>query len=124
MSLELAIQENTIALRALIAVMTSAPAAAVLNEAGPAVAQAAEQVNQATNVESITKNQVKKEAPADQGAEAPTYQATADAVTKLARTKGREVTVDVLAQFGASKLPDVQPEQFAALIAACEAAGA
>lgn len=121
MSLELAIQENTIALRALIAVMTSAPAAA-LNEAAPA--QAAEPVNQTTNVEPITKNQVKKEAPADQGAEAPTYQATADAVTKLARTKGREVTVDVLAQFGASKLPEVQPEQFAALIAACEAAGA
>lgn len=55
---------------------------------------------------------------------AVTYQATADAVTKLARTKGREAAVAVLKTFGATKLPDVKPEQFAAVIAACEAAGA
>jgi hypothetical protein len=57
-------------------------------------------------------------------ADAPTYQATADAVTKLARTKGRDAAVAVLSKFGAAKLPDVKPEQFAAVIAACEKAGA
>ena len=56
--------------------------------------------------------------------DAPTYQATADAVTKLARTKGRDAAVAVLNEFGAAKLPDVKPEQFAAIIAACEKAGA
>lgn len=57
-------------------------------------------------------------------ATAPTYQATADAITKLARAKGRDAAIAVLAKFGASKLPDVKPEQFAAVIAACEEAGA
>ena len=57
-------------------------------------------------------------------ADAPTYQATADAVTKLARTKGRDAAVAVLSKFGAGKLPDVKPEQFAAVIATCEEAGA
>lgn len=61
---------------------------------------------------------------ANRPADAPTYQATADAVTKLARTKGRDTAVAVLAKFGAGKLPDVKPEQFAAIIAACEEAGA
>ena len=61
---------------------------------------------------------------ANNPADAPTYQDTADAVTKLARTKGRDAAVAVLSKFGAGKLPDVKPEQFAAVIAACEEAGA
>ena len=61
---------------------------------------------------------------ANRPADAPTYQDTADAVTKLARTKGRDAAVAVLNEFGAAKLPDVKPEQFAAVIAACEKAGA
>lgn len=63
-------------------------------------------------------------AQATETADAPTYQATADAVTKLVRTKGRDAAVAVLNEFGAAKLPDVKPEQFAAIIAACEKAGA
>lgn len=55
--------------------------------------------------------------------DAPTYKATADAVTQLSRTKGRDAAVAVLTKFGAAKLPDVKPEQFAAVIAACEEAG-
>jgi hypothetical protein len=61
---------------------------------------------------------------ANNQAHAPTYQDTADAVTKLARAKGRDAAVAVLARFGAAKLPEVKPEQFAAVIAACEEAGA
>ncbi len=63
-------------------------------------------------------------APSAPVAESVSYQATADAVTKLARTKGRDAAVAVLAQFGAQKLPDIKPEQFAAVVAACESAGA
>lgn len=61
---------------------------------------------------------------ANNPADAPTYQDTANAVTKLARTKGRDAAVALLSKFGAGKLPDVMPEQFAAVIAACEEAGA
>lgn len=53
------------------------------------------------------------------GADAPTYQATADAVTKLARTKGRDAAVAVLNEFGAAKLPDIQPHDFQKVINAC-----
>ena len=51
--------------------------------------------------------------------DAPTYQATADAVTKLARTKGRDAAVAVLNEFGAAKLPDIQPNDFQKVIDAC-----
>lgn len=61
---------------------------------------------------------------ANRPAEAPTYQATADAVTKLAKAKGRDAAVAVLTKFGAAKLPEVKPEDFAAVIAACEEAEA
>lgn len=54
--------------------------------------------------------------------EPATYQDAAAAVTKLSRAKGREAAVAVLQQFEAAKLPDVKPEQFAAVIAACEKA--
>ena len=42
----------------------------------------------------------------------------------VGRCVGRVVGVAVLSGFGAAKLPDVKPEQFAAVIAACEKAGA
>jgi hypothetical protein len=50
------------------------------------------------------------------------YKTTAEAVTKLSRAKGRDAAVAVLKSFGADKLPDVKPEQFADVIAACQAA--
>lgn len=61
---------------------------------------------------------------ANNPADAPTYQATADAVTKLARTKGRDAAVAVLNEFGVAKLPDIQPNDFQKVIDACEKAGA
>ncbi len=48
-----------------------------------------------------------------------TYKEAADAVTKLAQTKGRDAAIAVLGKFGAAKLPDVKPENFAAVVAAC-----
>ena len=58
-------------------------------------------------------------AAATETADAPTYQATADAVTKLARTKGRDAAVAVLNEFGAAKLPDIRPNDFQKVIDAC-----
>jgi ABC-type uncharacterized transport system involved in gliding motility auxiliary subunit len=71
-------------------------------------------------VEPSTTTQV-ADAPAASDSTA-TYQDAAAAITKLSRTKGRDAAVAVLQQFGATKLPDVKPEQFAAVVAAAEAA--
>ena len=86
--------------------------------------QAAEQKPEALTQMTAAEAEKALHGHANNPADAPTYQATADAVTKLARTKGRDIAVAVLAKFGAGKLPDVKPEQFAAVIAACEEAGA
>lgn len=61
---------------------------------------------------------------ANRPADAPTYQDAAAAITKLSKAKGRDAAVAVLTAFGAAKLPDVKPEQFADIIAAAEKAGA
>ena len=97
----------------------------------PCVGQAATETTQAADQkpEALTQMTAAEAEKALHGhannpAGAPTYQDTADAVTKLARTKGRDAAVAVLNEFGAAKLPDVKPEQFAAIIAACEKAGA
>lgn len=87
-------------------------------------AQAAEQKPEALTQMTAAEAEKALHGHANNPADAPTYQATADAVTKLARTKGRAAAVAVLNEFGAAKLPDVKPEQFAAIIAACEKAGA
>ena len=142
MSLEATIQENTNAIRELIAAIkagvptTAAQVAAVVTEAKPTTAAKETTAKKTTPAEKAepaptqpTAEAVaaaapeKKDEPSEQAA-TPNYQATADAVTKLARTKGRDAAVAVLTKFGAAKLPDVKPEQFAAIIAACEKAGA
>lgn len=68
----------------------------------------------------------KAEPSAAKAGEAPaaTYDDAANAVTKLARTKGRDAAIAVLSQFGATKLPEVKPEDFAAVIAAATEASA
>ena len=86
--------------------------------------QAAEQKSETLTQMTAAEAEKALHGHANNPADAPTYQATADAVTKLARTKGRDAAVAVLNEFGAAKLPDVKPEQFAAIIAACEKAGA
>jgi hypothetical protein len=87
-------------------------------------AQAAEQKPEALTQMTAAEAEKALHGHANNPPDAPTYQAAADAVTKLARTKGRDAAVAVLNEFGAAKLPDVKPEQFAAIIAACEKAGA
>lgn len=69
---------------------------------------------------------VESAAPAPQASTAAdpavTYKEAAEAVTKLSRTKGRDAAIAVLKSFGADKLPDVKTEDFAAVVAACQAA--
>lgn len=142
MSLEATIQENTNAIRELIAAIkagvptTAAQVAAVVTEAKPTTAAKETTAKKTTPAEKAEPAPTqptaeagaaaapeKKDEPSAQAA-TPNYQATADAVTKLAREKGRDAAVAVLKEFGAAKLPDVKPEQFADVIAACQKAGA
>lgn len=124
MSLEEALRENTAAVRELIAVLKAvlkAPAAPV--EYKPTTAVAAEDNPTMPAVEPVADpapTQPTAEAVADP---APSYKDVAASVTKLAREKGRDAALAVLTKFGAAKLPDVKPDCFAAVIAACEEAG-
>jgi len=43
-------------------------------------------------------------------------------LVELARIKGRDAAVTVLAMFGAKKLPDVAPRDYRRIVDACEAA--
>ena len=106
----------------------SSPATSAADVAAPETASAAETLA-ATEAASVTQMAAHQAEAATLGAanrpaDAPTYQDAAAAITKLSRTKGRDAAVAVLASFGAAKLPDVKPEQFAAIIAAAETAGA
>ncbi|KAA3649375.1 MAG: hypothetical protein DWQ11_18705 [Proteobacteria bacterium] len=141
MSLEKALADNTAAIRELIEAIkagvptTVAQVAAVVTEAKSTAAEKtkvdASAKAEAEKPETLTQMTASEAQEALQGhanqpAKAPTYQDAADAVTKLARSKGRDAAVSVLAAepFKAAKLPDVKPEHFAALITACEEAGA
>jgi hypothetical protein len=144
MSLEIAIQENTNAIHALIAAigngLSASPAqvAAVVAEAPATVKKetaAKKEVQKAAETvkpeaastqptaEATAAPEPKAEA-SEASADAPTYQDAAAAITKLSRAKGRDAAVAVLASFGAAKLPDVKPEQFADVIAAAAKAEA
>ena len=82
-------------------------------------AQAAEQKPEALTQMTAAEAEKALHGHANNPPDAPTYQATADAVTKLARTKGRDAAVAVLNEFGAAKLPDIQPHDFQKVIDAC-----
>jgi hypothetical protein len=86
--------------------------------ATPAPTEKPESITQMTASEAVKALDGHANRPAD----APTYQDAATAITKLSRTKGRDTAVAVLAKFGAAKLPDVKPEQFADVIAAANEA--
>lgn len=51
----------------------------------------------------------------------PTYADAAAAVTSVIKTKGTPAAKDLLKAFGAETLKGVKPEQFGAVISACEA---
>lgn len=136
MSLEAAIQENTKALRELLAAFyngiptTAAQVQAVVTEAKTEKVATAKKTQAAATQESPTltaSDNSENSTPATSAnttaeVAAPTYQDAAAAITKLSRTKGRDTAVALLSKFGAAKLPDVKPEQFAAVIADATAA--
>lgn len=144
MSLEAAITENTNAIRDLIAAIkagvptTAAQVAAVVTEAQAETAkagkeEAAAKKTTAAATEAAARTQSTAEAGADAAQEkkadnseasdkpAPTYQDAAAAINKIAKAKGRDAAVAVLAKFGAGNLKEVKPENFADIIAAVEA---
>ncbi|WP_369952289.1 hypothetical protein [Ralstonia syzygii] len=116
MSLEVAIQENTAAIRDLIAAIAS----------GAALPAAAEKVVAAA---SKPRAEAKQEAAApasteggEKGAVEVSYNDAASVITKLSRGKGRDAALKVLQQFGADNLKGVKPEQFADVMAAAQKA--
>lgn len=149
MSLEATIQENTNAIRELIAAISkgmpvaASTVAAVVEQGKTTTEKAvttkksdvktassqpgAEQKSEAPkgDAQGTAEPAADNTAPADGGAvngTAATYSDAAAAVTALAKAKGRDAAVAVLKDFGAAKLPDIKPEDFAAVIAACEKA--
>jgi hypothetical protein len=134
MSLEIAIQENTAAIRELIAAIsngiptTAQQVAAVVEEVkaeAPVKTEkkAKAEKAEAPKVEQAATPEPKEEAaPAADDAPEVTYQDAAAAITALSKTKGRDAAVALLKKFGASKLPEVKPEDFAAIVAEAQAA--
>lgn len=121
MSLEATIQENTAAIRELIAAIakglpvTGAQVAAVVAEAPAEVAK---------EKPPAPKTEAKAEtpAPAEEAPKLATYEDVRKAINDLAKAKGRDAVVGVLGQFGAAKGPDVKPEQYAAFVVAAHEA--
>lgn len=126
MSLELAITENTNAIRDLIAAIgnglhaTGAQVAAVVKEAKPKAEKKQETAKpEVADTPTTAAETAAPEQKAESSEAKPaTYDDAAKAITGLAKAKGRDAAMAVLAQFSAAKLPDVKPEDFAAVITA------
>lgn len=121
MSLELALQENTAAVNALRALL----------EKGFTPTPAADQVDApAETTKASTKRETKKaeapkvEEPATEtkAAEPATRDQAGKALTTLANKKGRDAAMNVLTNVGAKTLGEVKPDDYAAVITACELA--
>lgn len=127
MSLEQAIQENTAAIRELIAALgkgapsqAAAPAETATVEEPKAEKPAKEKKQQAP----AAMPESKEEAAAAADEPAPvSYDDCAQAVTKLAKTKGRPAAVALLGQFDLKTLQDAKdkPELLAQVKAAADA---
>ena len=131
MSLEQAIRENTEAVRELIAALGStnsvfapaaneavaqpAPAPAPAPKAAPAKAKPAPAPKAEEPV-------VPAPAPAPAAEPAIPYTDVATAVTDLAKAKGRQAAVDLLASFDVARATELKAEQYASVIAAAKVA--
>lgn len=131
MTLEAAIQENTAVLRELIAAINAQAAGGAALKTATITNKTVEGVKAPTASPAPSPAETTKDpaapapaAPNADGADAEevTYQDAAKAVTNLAKAKGRPAAEEVLKQFGANKLPDVKPEDFAAVVKACNEA--
>lgn len=59
---------------------------------------------------------------ANRPVDAPTYQDVTAAINAVAKAKGRDAAVAVLAKFGVKRGPELTPEQYADAIVACKEA--
>lgn len=126
MSLEAVIQENTNALRDLIAQLQAgqAPAAIKVVEAVVRAAKESSKDPEPTTAEvkEKSKGDPKPEKADDASASEVTIDMVKKATTDLAKAKGRDAAVAVLAQFDAKNANDVKVERYAEYIAAASAA--
>ena len=124
MSLEQAIQENTAAIKALIAALLStydaAPVETATVEEPKAEKPAKEKKQQAP---AATPESKEEAAPAAYEPAPVSYDDCAQSVTKLAKTKGRPAAVALLGQFDLKTLQDAKdkPELLAQVKAAADA---
>lgn len=144
MSLEHAVQENTAAIRDLIAVLRATNTAGVPEQKQQKQQKQPEQKQpeQPEQKQPEQKQPAEKKSPAERAVPAstlptakaaaddaqakkaedsaqPTLQDTADAVLKVARVVSHAAALAILKAFGAEKLTQVSPENFAAVIARC-----
>ena len=123
MSLEAAIQENTSAIRALIATMTKGlPTTVEASSAVVAPPKAKKEKPPAAVDHAGTTTPATPSPAADAPAPGANYDDVKNAIVKLSGLKGRDQVVAVLSQFEAAKGPDLKPEQFADFIAQANAA--
>lgn len=133
--LETAIQENTAAIRELIATIARGlPASAA--QVAAVVAQAPQKTKQAqatvANNGASSTQEVTSSAPADAAAPEPSaapaapqpaaeasvsYDQVKTSILDLAKTKGRDAAMSLLAEFSAAKGTDLKPDQFAPFLA-------
>lgn len=129
MSLEIALQETTAAIHLLIAALTSSPTsnthaqAPVANNSASSTAEDSLGTKPEAAAQETAKGSHKTESSQSATeAEGVSYDQAAAAIQTLAKSKGRDTAIAILKKFGAAKLPDVEPKDFAAIVAACEAA--
>jgi len=123
MSLEIAIAENTAAVRELIGILSKgiAPAAPASElapvDAAPAPAKTEKKTKPA-------KEEPKAEEPASppEPADPVTYEQVAAAITAVAAKHGRQGALDVLGRFGAKSGKELKPEQYAEVVAVAKSA--
>jgi hypothetical protein len=142
--LEQVIADNTAAIRELIATIKAGapatPAAAPVVEEATSNAKATVAKKATSNVKAtVTENNgasstpgapfhpaeaaaqekpaAEEAPPATSVAESVTYEQVKHAILKVASTKSREIAAGILAEFGATKGPDLKPEQYAGIMA-------
>ena len=123
MSLEQALAENTAAINNLIAVMSKIPYKHTEPQTSGEASAAS--VPGEAKIVKTAESPAKDEAPAPPEfvpvpAKAYTYAEVAKRVTDVVSKKGRDAAKQILVRFGASKLPEVDPKDYAELMDACD----
>lgn len=111
MSLELAIQENTLAVRALIDALTGANTLPEVKSEKLKTEVKEEKPKAEAKAE--TKVEPKEEAPVEEKAPVVAYDQVKQAVVELVTSKGRDAVVAVLSKFNVSTAKDLPETEWA-----------